>query len=95
MSNTSHHVNDYEVGQRVRVSDGMQEPPARFNRKHEEWEHNNYSGAVMELEEPRDYTPNGSVILSRDGYPDGMGGVAQFRFQVPIGGRLTVTAEQS
>lgn len=85
-------INSFYIGQRVRVSDGEKEPPARFNRKLESWKDRNYSGRVEEIEEPRQFQPNGALVLSRDEYPDGMGGVSQFRFQVMLGGRLSVTS---
>ncbi len=86
------HHNSFYIGQRVRVSDGQKEPPARFNRKLADWKDRNYLGRVEEIEEPRQYQPNGAVVLSRDEYPDGMSGVTQFRFQVMLGGRLSVTS---
>ena len=83
-------VIEFEVGQRVTVSDGQKRPPDRFNRKLDTWKNNNYTGHVHEIGEPRDYEPNGSLVLKRDDYPDGMHGCISFRFHVPLGGHLAI-----
>lgn len=80
---------DYEIGQRVQVSDGRERPPDRFNRKLADWKRRNYTGHVHETREPRSYEPHGALVLKRDDFPDG--GMMTFTFHIPLGGHLTVT----
>lgn len=62
---------DYEkalesIGTVVKVSDGTERPPERFNRKLEKWEHSNFSGKLAEVE-PCKYSPSGyraKILLS-------------------------------
>ncbi len=82
--------NEYEIGQRVTVSDGTKRPPDRFNRKLAAWKNNNYTGHVHEIGEPRDYEPFGSLVLKQDDYPDNKYGWITFQFHVPLGGHLTI-----
>ncbi len=79
----------FKIGQRVQVSDGRERPPERFNRKLASWKHNNYSGHVDEIQEERDYSPYGTLILKKDDYPDRS--YITFVFHVPLGGSLKVT----
>lgn len=41
----------------VQVRDGAPEPPARFKRKHADWERGNFDGVVTRHNAPGDYTP--------------------------------------
>ena len=79
---------EYEIGQRVQVSDGQKRPPERFNRKLKAWKHNNYTGHVDEIREPRDYEPFGAVVLKRDDFPDSA--MMLFTFHIALGGSLKV-----
>ena len=81
-------VIEFEVGQRVAVSDGNKRPPDRFNRKLAAWKDRNYTGYIKEIGEPRDYEPFGSLVLKRDDYPDR--NWITFQFHVPLGGHLNV-----
>ena len=81
----------YEIGDHVLVSDAQPRPPDRFNRKLEAWKNSNYTGRVEEIEPEKSYAPYGSLVLSKDDYPDAKyGGVITFRFHVPLGGHLRV-----
>ena len=82
--------NEYEIGQRVTVSDGTKRPPDRFNRKLAAWKRNNYTGHVHETSEPWKYEPYGGLVLKRDDYPDGMHGCIEFQFHIALGGSLTI-----
>ena len=62
-------MNTFKVGDRVLVSNGKPRPPARFNRKLDEWKRNNFTGIVEEVTEPGDYYPEGGVTMSNDAYP--------------------------
>lgn len=75
--------NEYEIGQRVTVSDGAKRPPDRFNRKLRAWENNNFTGRVMETQAPRDYNPYGSITVSNDEFQDSA--VITFQFNFPLG----------
>jgi len=85
---TVQHHSQFSVGDRVRVSDGTKEPPKHHSRKLSSWKGRNYTGAVDEVEEPRDYSPNGGLTLSNDEYGDN--GVCVFRFSLHLGGQLNV-----
>lgn len=78
----------YEVGQRVAVSDGTKRPPDRFNRKLSAWKRSNYTGTVHEIEEPRSYSPYGSLVLKNDDYPDKSW--ITFQTHQPLGGHIMV-----
>lgn len=78
----------FEIGQRVHVSDGAAMPPARFNRKLADWKHRNYIGRIKEIEEERSYSPYGSLVLSREDYP--ANSVITFTFHIQLGGHLNV-----
>ena len=81
----------YEVGQRVQVSNGQKRPPERFNRKLAAWKHDNYIGRIKEIDHSeRSYSPYGRLILKRDDYPDGKHGWIEFTFNIPLGGYLNV-----
>ena len=82
------HYMDYEIGDRVLVSNGQPRPPDRFNRKLAAWKNENYAGHVHEIREVRDYEPYGALVLKRDDYPDGKHGWIEFTFHIPLGGRL-------
>jgi len=80
----------FEIGQRVAVSNGQPRPPDRFNRKLAAWKRSNYLGHVHEIAEPRDYSPYGGLILKRDDYPDNKHGWIEFTFHIDLGGSLIV-----
>ena len=86
---------EYEIGQRVQVSDGAKRPPERFNRKLAAWKRNNYIGLVFEIVEPgtpfadgKPFRPYGGLVLKKDDYPDRSW--ITFQFQIPLGGHLKV-----
>ncbi len=86
---------EYEIGQRVQVSDGQKRPPERFNRKLASWKHNNYTGHVSEIVEPgkpfadgKPFRPFGGLVLKRDDFPDRSW--INFQFHIDLGGFLKV-----
>lgn len=84
----------FEIGQKVRVSNGEPMPPARFNKKLAAWKHRNYVGVIEEVEEPRSYQPAGALVLSKPEYPSTS--IMTFRFHLPLptpGRAYTITKE--
>jgi hypothetical protein len=88
--NERQNYTQYEIGDRVLVSDGKKRPPDRFNRKLADWKHNNYTGWVYDIEPESEYSPYGRLVMKRDDYPDGLGGAISFQFNIPLGGYLRV-----
>lgn len=80
------HYSQFQVGDRVRASDSTPMPPKHHNKKLAKWKDRNFTGYVKEIEEPRDYQPNGGLVLGRDDYPDGS--VMVFHFHHVLGGSI-------
>ncbi len=85
---TRQHYTQFNVGDRVRASDGTKRPPDRFNRKLADWKTRNFVGTVADIEEARDYQPNGGLVLKKDDYPNGLHGCISFQFHHPLGGTI-------
>jgi len=57
------------IGQRVSVRDGTPKPPARFNRKVDDWKNSNFDGILREVEESRFYDGySGMIELQNSGW---------------------------
>lgn len=92
---TRQHYTEFNVGDRVRVSNGTKRPPDRHCRKLAEWQNRNYTGTVMEIEEPytwpngRVSNPDGGLVISDDRYPEN--GFIVIRHHMDLGKNLTVS----
>ena len=78
----------YQIGDRVLVSDGAKRPPDRFNKKLASWKHNNYTATVHEIREEKSYEPYGALVLKQDDYPDRSW--ITFQTHLPLGGYIRV-----
>lgn len=74
---TRQHFSEFNVGERVEVSDGTKRPPDRHNKKLSSWKGRNFKGEVKEVHEPfpvladgRIYAPDGYLTLSDDRWQD-------------------------
>lgn len=93
---TRQHYTQFNVGDRVRASDGTKRPPDRHCRKLRAWKDRNFTGTVHEVQEPTTiggelYRPNGGLVLTRDDYPDRSYMV--FRFHHDLGGTVEFEKE--
>lgn len=91
---TRQHYTEFNVGDRVRASDGTKAPPKHHNRKLADWQRRNFTATVAEVKEAgtpfpngRPYMPNGALVLIDDRYPDG-GNWIQMRFHHDLGGTV-------
>jgi hypothetical protein len=83
---TRQHYSEFNVGDRIRASDGTKAPPKHHNRKLAKWKDRNFTGSVHEIGEPWEHEPNGSLTLKRDDYPDSS--YIKFNFHHTLGGRV-------